>query len=198
MNILASLQPQLCDKFETQAFDLKRDDLAQVIVEKKIWRAVMDYLKEEAGFVTLLTITCTDWIEEERFELNYIFAHETKRCDLMLSFSIARDGESVQTLTDRWPQAEVMERDLHEMFGIVFEGHPNLASFALENWHHTPPLRREFDTLAFVNEHFEFRKGREENVDVKAEAKRLRALKKAKAQAEAEAKKEKGADDADG
>ena len=65
-----------------------------------------------------------------------------------------------------------MERDLHEMFGIKFIGNDTLYDFALENWNEIPPLRREFDTLAYVNEHFDFRGGRDDNKDTKAEAKR--------------------------
>jgi NADH-quinone oxidoreductase subunit C len=81
------------------------------------------------------------------------------------------------------------------MYGIDFIGNKNLKELSLENWVHTPPLRREFDTLEFVNNHLTFREGRDDNVDTKAEAKRLRAIKKAekeiakKAKAEADAKK---------
>jgi NADH-quinone oxidoreductase subunit C len=77
------------------------------------------------------------------------------------------------------------------MYGIKFTGNPTLYDFALENWNHTPPLRREFDTLAYVNEQFEFRGGRDDNKDVKKETKRRRAEAKklkAKMKAEQEAK----------
>ena len=79
-----------------------------------------------------------------------------------------------------------MERDLHEMYGIEFVGNPTLYDFALEDWNEIPPMRREFDTLAYVNEKFDFRTGREDNRDVKAETKRRRAeAKKLKALQEA-------------
>jgi NADH-quinone oxidoreductase subunit C len=84
-----------------------------------------------------------------------------------------------------------MERDLSEMYGIDFIGNKNLKELSLENWIHTPPLRREFDTLKFVNEHLSFRDGRDDNMDVKAEMKRLRALKKAKKEQEKRAKEAK-------
>ena len=83
-----------------------------------------------------------------------------------------------------------MERDLHEMYGIDFIGNENLKELSLENWVHTPPLRREFDTLEFVNNNLTFREGRDDNVDTKVETKRLRALKKAAKEAAKKAKEE--------
>ena len=141
-------------------------------------------LLENNGFITLSQISCTDWIEDGIFNLNYILTTEVKNCNLMVSLDINRTEESLPTLMGIFPQSEIMERDLHEMYGITFVGHPTLYDFALENWNFIPPLRREFDTLAFVQEHFEFKKGREDNKDVKEEAKRRRE--EAKKQKEAE------------
>jgi NADH-quinone oxidoreductase subunit C len=93
----------------------------------------------------------------------------------MVELNIPRVESQLPTLLKLFPQAEVMERDLHEMYGIKFIGNPTLYDFALEDWQEIPPLRREFDTLKYVNEHFDFRKGREDNRDVKAEIKRRRA-----------------------
>ena len=107
----------------------------------------------------------------------------------MLQTMIGREDAQIDSLTHTFRQAEIMERDLHEMYGIDFPGNQNLVELSLENWVHTPPLRREFDTLEFVNKHLSFREGRDDNIDVKKEMKRLRALKKA-AKAEAAKKAE--------
>ena len=97
----------------------------------------------------------------------------------MVQTMIGREDAHIDSLTHAFKQAEIMERDLHEMYGIDFPGNDNLVELSLENWIHTPPLRREFDTLEFVNTHLTFREGRDDNMDVKKEMKRLRALKKA-------------------
>lgn len=131
-------------------------------------------LLQSNGFITLSQISCTDWIEDGIFTLHYILTTEIKNCNLMVSLDINRTNDTLLTLMEIFPQSEIMERDLHEMFGILFVGNPTLHDFALENWNSIPPLRREFDTLAFVQEHFEFKKGREDNKDVKEEAKRRR------------------------
>ena len=105
----------------------------------------------------------------------------------MIQTMVNRENTQIKTFSHEFKQAQIMERDLHEMYGINFIGNENLKELSLENWVHTPPLRREFDTLEFVNNNLTFREGRDDNVDTKAETKRLRALKKAAKEA---AKKE--------
>ncbi|MEA1983075.1 MAG: NADH-quinone oxidoreductase subunit C, partial [Campylobacterota bacterium] len=104
----------------------------------------------------------------------------------MVQTMINREEAHIDSLSEEFAQAEIFERDLHEMYGIEFIGNENLKELSLENWVHTPPLRREFDTLEFVNNNLTFREGRDDNMDVKKETKRIRAEKKA---AKAEAKK---------
>ncbi len=153
--------------------------------------STIQFIASNSNFITLSQITCTDWIEDEIFSLNYILTTEIRDMNLMVEVDITREESQVPTLLTLFPQAEVMERDLHEMYGITFKGNPTLYDFALENWKHIPPLRREFDTLAYVNEQFDFRGGREDNKDVKVETKRRRAeAKKRKAIEEAKIKPE--------
>lgn len=149
---------------------------------------LIDTLQEvttHTEFVTLAQIACTDWIEEERFELTYLLTDHARSRNLMVKVPLPRTGESLPSLAFRFPQAEVMERDLHEMYGIVFEGNTTLYDFALEGWHDIPPMRREFDTLAYVREHYDFQQGRTDGKDVKVEQKRRREeAKKRKAEAQ--------------
>ncbi len=135
----------------------------------------INFITSNSNFITLSQIACTDWIEDEVFALNYILTTDKRDKNLMVEVRIGRENSELPTLLKLFPQAEVMERDLHEMFGIEFIGNETLYDFALENWNEIPPLRREFDTLAYVNEHFDFRGGREDNKDVKVEVKRRKA-----------------------
>ncbi len=138
------------------------------------WREAIDFVTTHTAFVTLSQITCADWIEEEVFRLTYLFTDRARSQNLMVQLPIRRDGEGLPSLSNRFPQAEVMERDLHEMYGIPFEGNDTLYPFVLEGWTDLPPLRREFDTLAYVHAHYDFQQGREDNKDVKVEQKRRR------------------------
>jgi len=130
------------------------------------------------GFSTLVQLSCTDWIEDGVFSINYNLTTPKRDLNLLVELDIKRDDESLPSLLDIFPQSEVMERDIHEMYGINFIGNNSLGDFALENWKDIPPLRREFDTLAYVNEHFDFKVGREDNKDTKVEMKKRKEAKK--------------------
>ncbi len=153
----------------------KNSRLFKIQIKNEALIDTLHFIATNTNFITLSQITCTDWIEDDIFSINYMLTTEQRDKNLMVEVSINRDGETLPSLLSLWPQAEVMERDLHEMYGIVFEGNDTLYDFALEDWNGTPPLRREFDTLAYVNEHFDFRGGRDDNKDVKVEMKRRRA-----------------------
>jgi len=153
----------------------KRDTLFKTHIEKEELLKTIDFITINSNFMTLSQIACADWIEDEVFTLNYILTTDRRDKNLMIEVNIPRVDSKLPTLLNIFPQSEVMERDLHEMYGIDFIGNSTLYDFVLEDWKEIPPLRREFDTLEYVNKHFNFRIGREDNRDVKVEIKRRRA-----------------------
>jgi NADH-quinone oxidoreductase subunit C len=182
--MLDELLPRL-HGFEILAQTEQRSNYAYLRVPKAQLFSLLGLLKQEHGFVTLTVITCTDWIEDEVFCLTYLLETAARDRCLGIQTHIARDGEGMASAIPLWPQAEIFERELHEMFGIPVTGHPSLGDFMLEGWSHTPPMRREFDTLKFVQETYEMREGREDNQDVReAIRKRKEAKKATKAQPE--------------
>ncbi len=191
-------------RFATDDVEVKRSDLYKVGIKYTRLFELVHMLRDEYAYKTLNAITCTDWIEEGHFALTYMLSTLDRKHTFMIQTMINREDAHAKTFSHEFKQAQIMERDLHEMYGINFIGNKNLKELSLENWVHTPPLRREFDTLEFVNKHLTFREGRDDNVDTKAESKRLRALKKAekaaakKAKEEAEAQKSKDEEVKDG
>ncbi|MEA1893248.1 MAG: NADH-quinone oxidoreductase subunit C [Campylobacterota bacterium] len=167
------------NSFATDDIIVKRDDLFKVNVVRERVFELIDFIGNNYEYKTLNAITCTDWIEEEHFAITYIITTLDRRGTFMVQTMINRNEAHINSLTKKFAQAEIMERDLAEMYGIDFVGNSNLKELSLENWVHTPPLRREFDTLEFVNENLIFREGRDDNLDVKVEMKRIRAEKKA-------------------
>ena len=175
------------NRFMTDEIEIKRDDLYKVVVAKEKVFELIEFLDKKYKFNILHAITCADWIEDDNFAITYMLAKDDRTVTFMVQTLINRDNASLDSISYKYKQAQIMERDLHEMYGIGFEGNDNLVELSLENWIHTPPLRREFDSLEFVNEYLTFREGRDDNVDTKVEMKRLRAIKKAAKEA---AKKE--------
>jgi len=167
------------NSFATDDILTKRSDLYKVNVTRERVFELIAFLGKNYDYKTLNAITCTDWIEEEHFAITYILTTLERKSTFMVQTMINRNEAHINSLVNEFAQAEIMERDLAEMYGINFTGNKNLKELSLENWVHTPPLRREFDTLEFVNEHLTFREGREDNLDVKVEMKRIRAEKKA-------------------
>lgn len=167
------------NQFATDDIITKRSDLYKVNVVRERVFELVHFLGNNYDYKTLNAITCTDWIEYGHFALTYIITTIDRKSTFMVQTQINREESHINTLSKEFAQAEIFERDLHEMYGIDFIGNENLKELSLENWVHTPPLRREFDTLEFVNEHLTFREGREDNLDVKVEMKRIRAEKKA-------------------
>jgi len=167
------------NNFATDDIITKRSDLYKVSVIKERVFELIHFIGHNYEYKTLNAITCTDWIEEEHFALTYIITTLDRKSTFMVQTMINRNDAHINSLVCEFAQAEIMERDLAEMYGIDFVGNKNLKELSLENWVHTPPLRREFDTLEFVNKHLTFREGRDDNLDVKVEMKRIRAEKKA-------------------
>lgn len=181
---------EIQNRFATDDVILKRRDLCKVSVKRERIFELIDFIGSIYDYKVLNTITCTDWIEEGHFALTYIITTVDRKSTIMVQSMINREDAHIDTLCKKFAQADIFERDLHEMYGIDFVGNDNLKELSLENWVHTPPLRREFDTLEFVNNHLTFREGREDNLDVKVEMKRIRAEKKALKEATEIAKEE--------
>lgn len=186
----AEMFKEIKKRFATDDVEVKRDDLYKVGIKQRRLFELVHMLRDEYEYKTLNAITCTDWIEEGHFALTYMLTTLDRRHTFMVQTMINRNDAQAKTFSHEFKQAQIMERDLHEMYGIDFPGNENLKELSLENWVHTPPLRREFDTLEFVNNNLTFREGRDDNVDTKVEAKRLRTLKKAKKAADKKAKEE--------
>ncbi len=129
--------------------------------------AVLLYAKEKLGFIHLSHMSCVDWIEENRFELVYIIWHPEQKINVLIYVDVDRMNPLAPNIDYIWPQANTYERELREMFGIQFDGLVGRQELILEDWDDLPPMRRDFDTLQFVMENFEFRSGREDAQDVR-------------------------------
>ncbi len=101
---------------------------------------------KSSGFEHLSNITCVDWIDENRMDVTYNLWSYTHRLHAVIKAQTHRDAPEVSTALDIWPQAQVYEREIHEMFGVEFTGNPDLSPLFLHNWRDIPPLRKDFDT----------------------------------------------------
>ena len=183
----------LASKLEKLSLELvqKQDYLYKVDVKLEQLESILLKFLNEFGYTTLDSINCRDDLEDGLFAITYCLQTKERDHVVMIQTSIDRENATLPSMYTIWPQAEIMEREMHEMFGVDFPGHPTLIDFALEYWDNMPPMRRDFDTLEYVNSMNPFRGQRDDALDAKVEMKKKREAKKAaklKAQQEAEAK----------
>jgi len=107
---------------------------------------------KEWGFNHLSDVTVVDYLDDGEFEIIYhLWSHERLE-RVMLKTRISRNHANISTLTPIWRAAHMHERENHEMFGIIFEGHGDLSPLLLEDWDNLPPMRKDFDSRKFVKE----------------------------------------------
>jgi len=140
-------------KFDTQ--DRVADDGSiWVSVAKEQLLEVLAFCKA-SGFDHCSAISATDWPESETFELTYHLWSYHDRLLVTVKSTIDRTDPVVGSAMAIWgPSAQIHERELHELFGVRFQGNPDLAPLFLENWEGPPPFRKDFNWRDFVRKEF--------------------------------------------
>ncbi len=146
---------------------IQRSRRVIVRTTKENIEAVLLFMKEKLGYIHLSHMSCVDWIEENRFELVYILWHPQEKLNALVKIDIDRNNPVAPNIDYIWRQANTYEREIREMFGIEFDGLVGRRELILEDWDDMPPMRRDFDTLKYTLENFEFRPGREDAQDVR-------------------------------
>ncbi len=124
--------------------------------------ALLELLKGRAGYVHLSAISCVDWPDDGQFELVYHTWSYELNVLVMAHIRIPRDPGVYLSIYDLYRPAAFFERDIHEMFGLWFEGSPDMGKFILTEWEGPPPMRKEFDGEAWVMEQFGWQEYRPE------------------------------------
>ncbi len=147
----------------------KYEGQIRIDVEKDLVSSVLLYLKNQQGFIHLNHISCVDWLEENQFELVYIVWNPETKLTVLVHTRIDRENPEMENIDTIWDQANTYEREFREMYGIEFPGLVGRKEFILEDWTEMPPMRRDFDTLAYAQKTYQTRPGRENAQDVREE-----------------------------
>lgn len=112
----------------------------------------VDFLKSDAvcKFSTLVDITAVDYPgRESRFDVVYHFLsmYTNQRIRLRI---VADEGQLVPSLVDVHPSANWFEREVFDMFGIVFSGHPDMRRLLTDYGFQGYPLRKDFPTTGYT------------------------------------------------
>ena len=120
-----------------------------IVVPPELLRATAQQCKENPSlnFNLLSDATCVDrYPVEPRFELNYQLVSIPRRDRLRLRTSVSGQHPVIDSLVPVWPGANWLEREVFDLFGIRFEGHPDLRRLLLPDGFEGFPLRRDFPT----------------------------------------------------
>jgi NADH-quinone oxidoreductase subunit C len=134
----------------TEAIEF-RGELTLVVPGEKLV-AVCGYLREEPGlrFNFLSDLTAMDRFPlDPRFELNYHLLSIPMRQAMRLRVRLEGGNPQVDTVTTVWPTAEWHEREVFDLFGVRFAGHPDLRRILMpEDWE-GHPLRKDYPVEGF-------------------------------------------------
>ena len=143
----------------------------QVFLEQSIYNVTLDrlydvmlYLRDhsEFSFDYLVDVTALDYLgDEERFVLVYqLYSYQTSR--LIRVKTRLPQNQTAPSVTSIWRTANWLEREVYDMFGIEFSGHPELRRILLPDDWRGYPLRKDYDIKlqdqTWIKKHLRIRK----------------------------------------
>ena len=116
-----------------------------VHVQPESLHDLLGYCREALGFDYLIDISSLDNMgDDPRFEMVYELYNLDKRHHLRVRSKVSDDSLTVPTVTDLWPTADWHEREIYDMMGIKFSGHPDLRRILMWEGYPYFPLRKDF------------------------------------------------------
>jgi NADH-quinone oxidoreductase subunit C len=116
-----------------------------IVIDRRDLRELATSCRDDLSFDYLLDITSVDnFGGEPRFELVYELYSMRHGVHLRVKLSLSEDDPTVDTISDVWPTANWHEREIWDMMGLRFNGHPDLRRILMWEGYPYFPLRKEF------------------------------------------------------
>ena len=113
-------------------------------VEPSAIRATLEHLRAK-GYRFLASVHGVDYHPEEpRLGVHYELLDMERLDRLTVKLRVATDAPTVDSVTPDWPTADHQEREVYDMFGVVFTGHPDLRRILMPEDYEGYPQRRDF------------------------------------------------------
>ena len=119
--------------------------LRQLLVKPESLLEILKLARDEHNFRQLYDLTAADYLEQEPY-IHVIYHLNCLKppAKLMLKVRVDRGGGTLPSATDLWPMANWYEREVYDLFGIVFDGHPDLKRILMPDDWMGHPLRRDY------------------------------------------------------
>ncbi|RAO99305.1 NADH dehydrogenase [Petrotoga sp. 9PW.55.5.1] len=140
--------------YDIKEYSTPKNNEISITVDQNDLPAVLSHLKS-LGWKQLSLLTCVDWIKENKFELVYILFNWTNAITFIVRTKIERENPQYISIVNIFPGAKYYERDVHEFFGVKFEGNEDSEKpLFLELWDDKPPMKKDFDPLEYSKRKF--------------------------------------------
>ncbi len=152
-------QPLVIQKLQEQyaeniiAITENRDGVT-VIIGKENSYALLEYLKTELAYTYLVDVTAVDnsKLESELMQFDYarfmvvyhLYAYQGETARIRVKVPVHESDLQVPSVTALWKGANWLERETYDMFGIHFEGHPDLRRILMPDDFEGHPLRKDY------------------------------------------------------
>ncbi len=133
-------------RFPSVAADPAASNLAGIVVPLKDFRALMEFLHSDPSlhFDYPMCQTAVDWPERNVITCVYHLYSMDHDEKLVVKCELDRALPSIPTVSDLWLGCEWFERETYDMFGVVFEGHPDLRRIMMTDDWVGFPLRKDY------------------------------------------------------
>lgn len=132
------------DGFSTSEF---RDNRRLIVAAERVY-AVLEYLKNACGFDLLAELGGADYLHypnaQDRYGVWYVLVNTSSGVRLIVK-TFANDPEpTLPSVYSLWKGADWMEREVYDMYGVLFDGHPDLRRILLPDEFTAFPLRKDY------------------------------------------------------
>jgi NADH-quinone oxidoreductase subunit C len=120
----------------------------RVVVPQEQLFDFLQFLRDECGFDMLVDVTCVDYLHyrgaKDRFGLVYALLNTVSGERLIVRCYVNEPDLTVPSAVPLWEGANWLEREVYDMFGIVFDGHPDLRRILMPEEFADYPLRKDY------------------------------------------------------
>jgi NADH-quinone oxidoreductase subunit C len=127
---------------------------AEIRLPNELVTEVLSIFKRN-GYDHFVALTCIDLPDQKMMELVYHLFSYGARIHVYVKTAIKRESPSIGSVVGIFRPAITYEREIKEMFGVDFPGNPRLTDFILEDWNGPPPMRKDFDSIQYVQDTFD-------------------------------------------
>ena len=132
---------KLVEVFPKATFDAEAEEPA-LIVTAADFPAVLRALKEKEGFDRLGNLTAVDW--KDHIEMVYHLYNMEENVKLEVKAALDAAAPVIESATSLYPGAEFEEREVYDLMGVEFLGHPDLRRILMPDDYPAHPLRKDF------------------------------------------------------